>query len=228
MSVVEGDPVIQKGRLERVSAKYLETECESLLKKYLPGAQVFRNSFWSDATGKRFETDVLALIENRLLVFEAKGSILPDRVRLGNFAKAKSFLKDTYGLAGIQASRLEEEIRKRPGGVDFFDSSGRKLLTLSSERDEDSLLIRLPSTRWGLLPTHAASLKRSGLSTPPRSRFPQSWHRSSREFWRFCRTKSIVFTTLSVGIGFILLSTLSETNSTSLLRMSCKGSEYYL
>jgi len=59
---------------------------------------------------------------------------LPDRVRLGNFAKSKSFLKESYGLAGIQASRLEEEIRKGPGGVDLFDGSGRKLLTLSSEK----------------------------------------------------------------------------------------------
>ena len=73
LTVVRGDPVIQKERLERIRAKYLETECESLLRKHLPGAQVFRNLFWSDAAGKRFETDVLALIENRLLVFEAKG-----------------------------------------------------------------------------------------------------------------------------------------------------------
>jgi hypothetical protein len=133
LSVVQGDHGVQKERLEKVRAKFLEAKSESLLRSYLPSAQVFGNLFWFDSAGRRLETDVLALAENRLLVFEAKGSILPDRVRAGNFAKAKSFLKNTYGVAGVQASRLEEEIRTRPNGVDLVDENGHKLLTLGSE-----------------------------------------------------------------------------------------------
>jgi hypothetical protein len=132
LSVVRGEPKGQKERLEKVRAKFLELECESLLRKHIPGAEVFRNLFWSDASGKTFETDVLAIIEDRLLVFEAKGSILPDRVRIGNFEKSKSFLKDTYGAAGVQASRLEEEIRTSTANTDLFGHSGQKLLTLNS------------------------------------------------------------------------------------------------
>lgn len=119
-----------KARLEKVRGIFVESHCEELLREVLPSAEILRNVFWNDESGDRIQSDVLALIDSWLLIFEAKGAIYPDRIRTGNFVKAQSFIKGVYGEAASQSERLSSYVRTSNGSLAFRDENGLVLREL--------------------------------------------------------------------------------------------------
>ena len=79
---------------------------------------------------RELETDVLALAENRLLVFEAKGGYcLTDCGQEISLRKAPNhFEEHLYKAAGVQTSRLEENSQDRTAWI-LSTRNGHKLLT---------------------------------------------------------------------------------------------------
>ncbi len=133
---------------------------------------MFRNLFWFDEQGKRYETDIIAVAVNRLFIFEAKGALLPDRIRTGNFAKAKSFLKDTHGFAGTQAGRLAHEIKRRSDGLPMFTEDGHKIITLTADMAEEVIAFSLTIDQLGTIANARQLLETVGILDDKAFRVP--------------------------------------------------------
>lgn len=174
LAAASGDANFVKRRLEDVRGGFVEVECEQLLKKNFPGAVVHRGLFWHDDLGNRYETDVIMKVGDRLVVFEAKGALLPDRVRAGNFVKAKSFLKDIYVLATGQAARLISEVKRSDGrGLQLKNQQGKVVIVLEQSAFSDTLAFSLTIEQLGTVANARALLeatevmKKGPFSAPP-------------------------------------------------------------
>jgi hypothetical protein len=175
LSALGADLPDAKKRVEDVRGTYVEKRCEKLIRSHLPSAKVFRSLYWEDGDQKRYETDVIALAGKRLIVFEAKGALLPDRIRSGNFVKAKSFLKDTYGIAATQASRFIKAVMSaeptKP--IELKDGRGNSVLKLDGSSVTEIMAFPITIEQLGTLANarrmflEAGILKEDIFPAPP-------------------------------------------------------------
>jgi len=119
-----------KPRLEKVRGWFAEQEGRRLLTAALPSAQVVLGGYWWRTPTERVEADLLVLVANRLLIFEAKGALIPDRVRLGARDATVRFLKDVWAKAGLQAADLSDHLSRSDAPVVIEDAKGETVMTI--------------------------------------------------------------------------------------------------
>jgi len=118
-----------KTKLEEVRGKFLENEAATLFKECFPNAAIFENVYWYEESGDRIETDLLVLLDDRLIILEAKGAIIPDKLRAGNYNRTKSFLRDTFAHGNLQANRFISRLKSCPE-LFLYDERGNVLTCL--------------------------------------------------------------------------------------------------
>jgi len=101
-----------KSRLEKVRGHFVEQEGRRLLEKAFPSAHIVLGGYWQRTPTERIETDLLLLTANRLFIFEAKGALIPDRVRFGAPDATVQFLKKIWGKATTQGAALADHLEQ--------------------------------------------------------------------------------------------------------------------
>lgn len=104
-----------KDELERLRARYLETQLEDALRAALPGASITPGVSWN-LDGKRFETDVLIIADRTVLIAEAKSHHLTPEGLRGAPARVKRHIQDLVLDPSIQSARLESLIAAARNG----------------------------------------------------------------------------------------------------------------
>lgn len=123
-----------KSRIEKVRGKFVESEGKRLLESSFPTAKVVLGGYWHRANGERVESDIIVLVANRLFILEAKGSLIPDRVRFGARDATTRFLKSIWGKASKQGAALADHVRQSDAPVLIADAKGQHLLTLDPNK----------------------------------------------------------------------------------------------
>lgn len=114
-TLIDADKAL-KTAYETARAKLLEAELGRLLRAAFPGAYVFTGLKWTgDDDGKTYETDAAVVIDKTLLIFEAKAGRVSATARRGADARLKREVAKLMADPAEQSSRLERQLRSRPG-----------------------------------------------------------------------------------------------------------------
>lgn len=114
-TLIDADQAL-KTAYETARAKLLEAELGRLVSAAFPGADVFTGIRWtSDEDGKAYETDAAVVIDKTLLIFEAKAGRISATARRGSDARLKREVAKLMADPAEQSSRLERQLRTRPG-----------------------------------------------------------------------------------------------------------------
>jgi hypothetical protein len=130
--VIRSVPNLQSTYLKR-RAKFLEDEIERLFVSAFPSAKVYRGSLWHDqSTGKKFENDLLVLLDSYQIVVEAKSGKVSGPARRGAVSGLKGEIRKLMVEPSIQAKRFAEHLENNrgkhrlptlSGAVNEFDNS---------------------------------------------------------------------------------------------------------
>jgi hypothetical protein len=129
LSLLVEDPQ-SKPRLEKIRGWFVEQEGKRLLESAFPSAHIVLGGYWHRSPGERIEADLLVLAANRLLILEAKGALIPDRVRSGARDSTAQFLKGIWGKATKQGAALADHVENATTPVAITDARGNVVLTL--------------------------------------------------------------------------------------------------
>lgn len=99
-----------KARLEKVRGWFVEQESLRIFRDAFPSAQIVSSAYWQRSPDQRVETDLIVLVAKRLFIVEAKGALIPDRVRFGVRDATAHFLRKIWGKANLQGSALESHV----------------------------------------------------------------------------------------------------------------------
>jgi len=123
-----------KVRLEKIRGLFVENEAKELLVKAFPGAIVVHAGKWFRNKNQQMETDLLVFLSGHLMIFEAKGALLPDRARQGSPAALKHFLRRVWGKSIEQGNSLAGRLQYSQPPLDILDSDGKVLITLDPKK----------------------------------------------------------------------------------------------
>jgi hypothetical protein len=139
---------------------WLETEVARLISTSLPGANVRTGLPWR-WEGKRYETDVLAILDRTVVIVEAKSAALSPEGLRGAPGRVKNHIRDLIVEPAEQSARLEGILRRAQGG----DADAvRVVVGLGVDIDRLDTIIRLSVTLDDLSVLFSAEgqLKRAG------------------------------------------------------------------
>ncbi len=131
--IIFEDAVWKKEYTDELKSKYLEKEVERLSTKYFPNASIFRGSYWKDPVdNKNYENDLCVVLDNFVIVIEAKSGLISAEARRGAPDSLKENLTKLVVEPAIQANRFIEFLKKnrrlhefntKRGVVNRIDSS---------------------------------------------------------------------------------------------------------
>lgn len=94
-------------KYEKVKPIYLEDCVATLFEEAFPGANIYKNVKWRDESeGKDYETDLIVLVDNFLLVIESKAGKIPSIARRGEPVSLFRVLKKLIEAPSEQAHRF--------------------------------------------------------------------------------------------------------------------------
>ncbi len=95
-------------------AEFLEDKVERLVREALPNADVYQGVAWRpEGSTELFENDVVALLGNTILLFEAKSGRLDQAARRGGIKKLTRTYEDLFIAPAVQATRLETYLNEK-------------------------------------------------------------------------------------------------------------------
>jgi hypothetical protein len=131
--LIEDDEEFERNYLERRGA-YLEQAVADALVAKFPGAKVMRNVYWtSPEDGKRYETDVLVLVDSTVLIAECKGGRLSAHSRKGKARPTREDIDDLLVRPGVQAMRLAALLERGHGEVALDTKDGETIVVDTSK-----------------------------------------------------------------------------------------------
>ncbi|SEN85770.1 hypothetical protein SAMN04488077_1421 [Roseovarius tolerans] len=99
--------------LSDARAEALEELITETVQTAMPSAKVYRSVIWTDPKdGKGYEHDVVAVLGNQVLIFEAKSGKIKEPARRGGIPSLKSTLKDLFVEPAEQSQRLQEYLNQ--------------------------------------------------------------------------------------------------------------------
>lgn len=118
-------------RYETTRSSYAEDVCARHLRDVLKTEDVWTNVwYWLD--GKRYETDVIAKVDDVCIVVEVKSGTMPDKAWRGRKADLRKGLEALIGESSAQCERLATELRA--GRVpEFVDRATQQSLAIPLE-----------------------------------------------------------------------------------------------
>lgn len=115
-----------KTHLESRRADYLEDQLEDTLKKALPEATAIRGAKWQVGT-KRFETDLIMVLDRTVLIAEAKSNHLTPQGLRGAPNRVKRHVSEMILYPSQQSARLASTILSAKQGDIVADKIIRKI-----------------------------------------------------------------------------------------------------
>lgn len=88
-----GDKPDAKVRIEKVRGWFAERDAARMLLKAFPSAKHASSGYWYRSKEDRVESDLVVVVSRHVLIFEAKGALITDRVRSGTVGAMQQFLK---------------------------------------------------------------------------------------------------------------------------------------
>lgn len=105
-------------------AKYLESEVEIVFKNSFPNAQIFKGSSWLGKDGKKYENDLLVLIDSFAIVVEAKSGIMSKSAKRGAPERLTKTIKELIEEPSEQALRFIEYLKANRGELSLPTKTG--------------------------------------------------------------------------------------------------------
>jgi hypothetical protein len=149
-----------KRTAEKARADWLEQKLESLVREFLPSAEVYRGVSWND--GESAETDLVAVIDQTVLVFEAKSAKILPSARRGGLNGLKEALDDLVVAPSRQSLRFKDRLDNAAGALEFKVADGRTL-RLDPDSLRDVVRVNVVQDAVGPLSSHWPQLKKAGL-----------------------------------------------------------------
>jgi hypothetical protein len=119
-----------KVRVEKVRGWFAERETARMLLKAFPSAKHAPSGYWYRSKEDRVESDLVVVVSRHVLIFEAKGALITDRVRSGTVGAMQQFLKKTWGKSTQQGAALANYLRNSTESVKIEDEKGAELLAI--------------------------------------------------------------------------------------------------
>lgn len=122
-----------KTKLEKVRGWFAERETGRILREAFPSAKHVSSGYWFRNKEDRIESDLIVLVSRHLLIFEAKGALINDRMRSGAAGAAQQFLKKTWGKSTQQGAALSDHLKFSKQTVNIVDGKGVLQLALNPD-----------------------------------------------------------------------------------------------
>lgn len=151
-----------KARFERARAIWLEARLAKVVRTFLPDAQVHTRVRRQDGVdGRDGETDLVAVIDQTVLIFEAKAAKLSDAARRGALNSLKRDLGKLVVEASDQSSRLKRHIKAATGELHFATDEGE--LVIDAREIRGILRYNILIDDVGPLSAHWPQLRAAGI-----------------------------------------------------------------
>lgn len=145
-------------------AEYLEAEINALVCKAMPNAKVHRSVVWTDPeTNKRWENDVVVLLENFVFVFEAKSGRIGDSARRGGEGKLRKNFRDLFVEPGLQGWRLQNYLDQYQKKAVLRRKSDNSVIDLGIDRPKVVYRYSICFEHFTTLTSSRSYLKELGL-----------------------------------------------------------------
>ncbi len=147
-------------------AEYLENKALEYLKNILPGAEIFRNLFYSiteNGVKKRLETDGLILYDENLFIIEAKAGKYSTSAKRGSLEKMKQDVTKLIDSAYKQALRTKQYINDTPEPVFEYKDGSIAVILKDKEKYKNIYLFNITLQNLAQLSTRLNSLKSFNL-----------------------------------------------------------------
>lgn len=151
-----------KKAAEKARADWLETRLSDTVRTFLPHADVREQVKWSDDGGvTTWESDLVAIIDKTILIFEAKSAKLSAPARRGAFRSLKDALKELIVAPSAQSLRLKQRILDANAPLSFNSRQGTFEINPNGIRD--IVRLNIVHDAVGPLSSHWPQLKQAGF-----------------------------------------------------------------
>ncbi len=163
LMVLLGGGEKEKLKLEKVRGSFVEEQLQDMLTQKFPSATIVRGGFWHRKDGNRVETDLVLYLAGRLIIFEAKGALIPDRAKLGKKDAIKHYLRRVWGKSTLQGTNLEQRISESNKPLEIFDQSGNVRLRLTPDDIVSVTRYSVSIEQLGIFMNAPSLLKKEGV-----------------------------------------------------------------
>ncbi|MGR9159693.1 hypothetical protein [Rhizobium leguminosarum] len=151
-----------KKAAEKARADWLEARLSAAVRKYLPHADVREQVKWTDDGGvTTWESDLVAIVDKTVLIFEAKSAKITAAARRGALRSLKDAMNELIVAPSEQSLRLKQRIMGRSGTLSFTTRQGP--LTIHAQEVRDIVRVNIVQDAVGPLSSHWPQLKQVGL-----------------------------------------------------------------
>ena len=160
--IQDKDDSYYQSTYQKKGAEYLENKTFEYLKNILPGAEVFRNLFYSiteNGVKKRPETDGLILYDENLFIIEAKAGKFSKSAKRGGLKRMKEDVSKLIDAAYKQALRTKKYINDTPEPVFKYGDGSIALVLKDKGKYKNIYLLNVTLQNLAQLSTRLNSLK---------------------------------------------------------------------
>lgn len=113
-----------KEKLSDIKSKYLEDKIEEIVKTRFPQENTVRSLYWEE-----FENDLVTIIDNYIIIFEAKSGKITEPALRGSPDRLKKKINELLIEPNIQSKRLKEKLEYLIQNPNVDDELRKKLPT---------------------------------------------------------------------------------------------------
>lgn len=151
-----------KSGVEDQRAEWLERKLRSTLATFLPDAEIHRSVLWTDpADGRNYESDIVAVVDKTVIVFEAKSAKIDGPARRGALNSLKGALRKLVVDPSDQSARFKRMLKDAHGVLNFRTDDG--VLEIDADVIRDIVRVNVVLDSVGPLSAHWPRLKEAGL-----------------------------------------------------------------
>ena len=156
-----GDDGALSARWARAKSDWLEAKLKRVITAGLPHADVRSKVKWTDDQSIDWESDVVAVIDKTVLVFEAKSGRITPPARRGAPERLKSDLEKLVVEGSVQSERFRDRVTRATAPVTFATADGP--LTLDPKEIRQITRVTVVFDSLGSLSAHWPQLLAAGL-----------------------------------------------------------------
>jgi hypothetical protein len=151
-----------KANWEDARSTWLEQKLKAVVREHLPHADVHSKVRWKDPQGgKEWESDVVAVIDKTVIIFEAKSGKISSAGRRGAVGSLKKDLGRLVVEPSEQSERLKRRLQAAEASVEFSSAEGPFVVDVTDLRFVGRVNILVDSI--GALSAHWPQMKAAGL-----------------------------------------------------------------
>lgn len=147
---------------EDMRAEWLESKLHLIVSTFFPHADIRRSVKWSDPVDNRgYESDVIAMIDKTIIVFEAKSAKIDGPARRGALNSLKGALRKLVVEPSNQSARFKRMLEAATGKLVLKSDDGD--FEIDADIIRDVIRVNVVLDAVGPLSAHWPRLKNAGL-----------------------------------------------------------------